>query len=751
MKNRIALFLAVVLIFSTLLGGCGSKEKGEDNSSSLENGPWYKAQYHDYTLGENEFVADTEIYEDTAYMIVQNYHEETQSITNKLQKMSLKDFKAEQVELEIEEEYNIADMFVNDSGIYYVLQYIKWNNVTNKVEKTDYKLVHCDLEGKVVQTFSIAEDLLAKSEEDMPAYVAGLVVDNDGNMIITNSESFIIAYDHAGKKVVDISLQGYGNGLIKGADGTVYYSYMDDMSWETVFAPVDIKGGKLGEKVTGVEIYNSGNIYIDSNNKLWMTDGNDLITFDMKSEEKNKVLNWLDYDINGNDIRMFYIDSDGTYVAYTESYAENAMECEWITLEESEEPLTDKIVLTYATFGTDSDVTDAIIRFNKNNETYRIQVVDYYNNEDYEAGMNAYDQAILKGDMADIINVDWSQYKSYARKGLYEDLNVWMDSDKEIDKKDYFENVIKAYEVDGKLCAVPLSFTVSTLTGKTSVWGEESGITMQKVADVMRDLPKDVTLLDYTSKMYWLTLSMQGAIENFVDWETGECFFDSEEFITMLEVANQFPEEPNYDEQELSTPEKVQLGKVLLFSEYYSDITGYQVTKEIFQDDITAVGYPGVKGNGAILQNSGSLLAISKQSEYKDGAWEFVKYMMSEEYQSNYIRYDNPIHKSAFEKQMAEAAKAEYYKNEKGEEVESPKMTYGWGDNFEVSVYHATEEDIKEYRELLEGATVLASYDEEIMSMIEEEVEPFFAGKKSAKDVANIIQGRVKIYVNENR
>ena len=750
MKNRVALFLAVVLIFSTLLGGCGSKEKGEDNSSSLENGPWYKAQYHDYTLGENEFVADTEIYEDTAYMIVQTYHEETQSITHKLQKMSLKDFKAEQVELEIEEEYNIADMFVNDSGIYYVLQYIKWNNVTNKVEKTDYKLVHCDLEGNVVQTFSIAEDLLAKSEEDMPAYVAGLVVDNDGNMIITNSESFIIAYDNAGKKVADISLQGYGNGLIKGADGTVYYSYMDDMSWETVFAPVDIKGGKLGEKMTGVEIYNSGNIYIDSNNKLWMTDGNDLITFDMKSEEKNKVLNWLDYDINGNDIRMFYINSDGTYVAYTESYAENAMECEWITLEESEEPLTDKIVLTYATFGTDSDVTDAIIRFNKNNETYRIKVVDYYNNEDYEAGMNAYDQAILKGDMADIINVDWSQYKSYARKGLYEDLNVWMDSDKEIDKKDYFENVIKAYEVDGKLCAIPLSFTVSTLIGKTSVWGEETGIAMPKVADVMRDLPKDVELMDYTSKMGWLSISMQGAIGNFVDWETGECFFDSEEFITMLEVANQFPEEVNYDEQDLSTPEKVQQGKVLLYGEYYSDITGYQVTKAIFRDDITAVGYPGVKGNGAILENSGSVLAISKQSEYKEGAWEFVKYMLSEEYQSNYIRYDNPIHKGAFEKQMVEAAKAEYYKNEKGEEVEAPKMTYGW-DNFEVSVYHATEEDIKEYRELLEGATVLASYDEEIMSMIEEEVEPFFAGKKSAKDVANVIQGRVKIYVNENR
>ena len=37
------------------------------------------------------------------------------------------------------------------------------------------------------------------------------------------------------------------------------------------------------------------------------------------------------------------------------------------------------------------------------------------------------------------------------------------------------------------------------------------------------------------------------------------------------------------------------------------------------------------------------------------------------------------------------------------------------------------------------------------MNMINEEAEPFFDGKKTAAEVANIIQGRVKIYVNESR
>lgn len=755
MKKRIlALLMASVLVLSTLLVGCGSnddKAKGDKGTSSADEGPWYKAQYHDFTMEEDEYIANVALYKDAMYFVTQKYVEETGNSITKLKKMSLSDYSVTEMDsLTMEDAYYIMDMFVNDAGIYLATQLTEWDSSYSKLLNAEYKIMQCDFEGNAIATIDITDEMMTKGEEGMPGYLSSLVCDKEGNIIVTDDQSFIMAYDKDGNKITEIEQSGWGNGLIAGDDGNIYYSYMDETNWKQIFAPVDVTGGKLGESIGDFESYNSYNFHIDANKKLWMTKENGLVKYDLETNEKTEILNWLDYDISGDNIRLMKILDDGKIVAYTESYGEDGATYELVTLEESDEPLESKTIITYATLGTDSEITDAIIRFNKNNDTYRIKVVDYSNDEDYEAGLNAYNEAVLNGEMADLINVDWSQYKSMARKGLYADLNEFIDKDADINREDYFENVLEAYEVDGKLYAMPMSFAVSSLVGKTSVWGEENGITTEKLAEVMNSLPEDVTLMDGISKSYWLYLALQGNINNFINWETGECSFDSEEFIAILEMANKFPAEYDYASETMSTPEKIQNGKVLLYGDSWYDITGYQVTKAIFDDEITVLGYPGAGGNGGLIQNMSSLFAISEQSENKEGAWEFVKYMISEDYQKNYVRWYNPIHKAAFDEQMVDAAKVETYTDENGEEVEAPKMTYGW-DNFEVSVYHATQEDIAEYREILEGATTLASYEEDVMTMINEEVEPFFDGQKTAQDVAGIIQGRVKIYVNENR
>ena len=752
-KRMMALLMASVLVLSTLLIGCGKKDYDKNGRGSVDAGvgPWYKVQYHDFTLEEDEHIANMSLYDDAIYFVIDKYVEETGKSISKLRKMMLTDFSVTEMDFTaIEDEHYVMDMFVDDTGIYFVSQYTKWDDEYQKLLDTKCEIVKCDFEGKVIQTVDITEDIADKGEEGYPGYVSSLVCDKDNNIVMTDDQSFIMAVDANGNKITEFELNGYGNGLIATQDGTVYYSYMDDQNWEQVIAPVDLKSGKLGEKLGELNSMNASNFYIDENQVLWMSDETTLSTYDFESKEKNEVLNWIDYNVNGNDIRLMKKMSDGKIVAYTESYGEEQWEYEVVVLEETDEPIDEKIILTYATFGTDSDVTEAIIRFNKNSEEYRIKVVDYYNEEDYEAGMNAYNEAILNGEVADIINVDWAQYKSLARKGLYADLNEFMDSDADINRSDYFENILDAYEVDGKLYAMPMSFGVSTLVGKTAMWGEESGVTMDELVQVMDSLPSDVALMDMMTKQQWLSLNLQGTIDNFINWETGECSFDSKAFISILEMANQFPEEFDYEGQTMGTPEKIQAGKVLLYGDQWHEITGYQVAKAIFNEDITAIGYPGVAGNGALIHNMGSLFAISTQSANQEGAWEFVKYMISEEYQCNYVRWYNPIHKAAFDKQMEVAMEAEYYTDENGEQVESPKMTYGW-DNFQVSVYAATKDEVAEYKGILENASVLASYDESIMVMINEEIEPFFKGQKTAGDVANIIQGRVKIFVNESR
>ena len=751
MKKRIwALLMAGILVFSSLMVGCGRDDE-EKSKISQGEGPWYKAQYHDFVMGKNEYINISRVYEDAMYFSTMEFVEEAGESFTKVKKMNLDDFSVTEIEgITLEEDSHIADMYVDDTGIYLAIQRMKYNQDYTELLEAEYTISQYDFDGMKVNTMDITEEMKGRNQDGMYAYISNIVRDKEGNLIFTDSNTFILAYDKDGKKIADIELTDWGNGLVVSEDGTAYYSYMDDVNWEQVLAPVDFKTGKLGENIGKIG-GNSNDCYMDANQVVWMTEENNLVTYDLPNEEKNVVLNWLDYNVNGSSVMTIKVFKDGRIVAFTADYTQDGENYEVVILEESDEPLSEKIVLTYATLGTDSEISEAIIRFNKNNEKYRIKVVDYFDeSQEYESSFDAYNEAVLSGDVADIINVDMTQYKSMARKGLYADLNELLENDADINRKDYFENVLKAYEIDGKLYAMPTSFAVSTLMGSKEVWGDKENVTLKDLKSVMDSVPQNVTLMDYMSKNYFMFTMTQGMIGNFVNWETGECSFDSEEFIAVLEMANTFPKEFNYENQTMSTPEKLQSGNVLLYGEAFYEISGYQVAKEFFNGESVVIGYPEVAGNGGLIQNTGNLLAISNESEYKEAAWEFVKYLISEEYQSNYIYWQNPIHKGAFDKLMVKAGEKEYYTDENGEQVESPKMTYGW-DNFEVSVYAATEQDIKEYTEILEGATVLASYEEEIMNMINEEVEPFFDGKKTAAEVANIIQGRVKIYVNESR
>ncbi|MEF9970886.1 MAG: hypothetical protein RR731_01070, partial [Oscillospiraceae bacterium] len=52
---------------------------------------------------------------------------------------------------------------------------------------------------------------------------------------------------------------------------------------------------------------------------------------------------------------------------------------------------------------------------------------------------------------------------------------------------------------------------------------------------------------------------------------------------------------------------------------------------------------------------------------------------------------------------------------------------------------------------LINSVENTAAFDNSMMSIINEEAEIFFAGEKSVEETANIIQSRMKIYINEQR
>ena len=69
----------------------------------------------------------------------------------------------------------------------------------------------------------------------------------------------------------------------------------------------------------------------------------------------------------------------------------------------------------------------------------------------------------------------------------------------------------------------------------------------------------------------------------------------------------------------------------------------------------------------------------------------------------------------------------------------------------EVVIEPMTEQETKDLMDELYSFTQIYRYDDALNQIINEEAAAFFAGQKSAKDVAGIIQSRAQIYVNETR
>lgn len=419
--------------------------------------------------------------------------------------------------------------------------------------------------------------------------------------------------------------------------------------------------------------------------------------------------------------------------------------------------IKDKTVMTLACAGLDWDVRNRVVEFNKSSETYRITIQDYsvlYNSvDDYEAGITRLNTDIASGKVPDIVIVNDSMpVESYISKGLFEDLKPYIEEDDELDIDNYMPNVIDAYSVDGKLYRLVPYYTINTMVAKTSEVGEERGWTVRDINELMETKPEDTMFLNYIDRDTMLRCCMNSAGNQYVDWESGACSFDTDGFTQMLTFLKQFPKEiddtmytdrywENYDSMWRE-------GKVVAMMYNVSGFRDYQYTQQgTFGEPITMIGFPSENGDGSAIM-SYLQMAMSAKSSNKEGVWQFLRYYLTDEYQDT-VSYGLPLSIKRLDALGEEAMKKPTYIDENGNEVES--QDYYYLNGVEIPINPMTKEEVENFKKTLYSFNQVYNYDENLIQIIEEEAAAFFNGQKSEKDVAAIIQSRVKIYVNENR
>ena len=653
-------------------------------------------------------------------------------------------------------------------------------------------LLHLDADGKELKRIEFNQT----DENGNSFYVSNFFVDNSGNVYLSDWQNVYI-YDQDGNKKTTVDLSENGGELCElkaGVVGVCYYKNDEAKPEESgrVFQEIDPATGKLtGDTVKipdsaynffpGDDVYD---IYYDYNGNIY--------GYKFDTDTKDKVIDWIECDINSNKLNSYSILPDGRVIAFENSsddgMEKNTMQLIVMTRVDAAS-VVNKTVLTFACMYLDWNMRDAIVKFNRASNTHRIVVRDYseYNtDDDYTAGIQKLNTEMLSGKLPDMIDINTYSMpiEQYAAKGFLTDLYELIDADADLSREDFVQPVLKALEsADGKLYQLPQTFAVDTAIALDKVVGEYDTWNLAAVKDAMTKLQDGATVFDvYRTKSDILSTCISRNIDAFVDWENGAAHFDSDEFKALLEFANSFPDTydwENADEEDQdSAQNRMNAGKQLMSSFYVSSLEDilYQLTG--YNGKVKFVGYPSEDGTSNHAFQIDGAIAISSTCADKTAAWNFMKQFLNEEYQSSYTIWSFPINQAAFDAKLKEMMTEEYQTDDNGNPIRIPKVTYytdgngtmtGYstgnggvavmqpsadgsvemGENGEVNVYAMTQEQADEILGLINATTAVYGYDESIMGIITDEAAPYFAGEKSLDDTVNMIQSRVNLYVAE--
>lgn len=755
MRRILALGLAGAMVFA--LAACGSEPEGTTEKKEWAWVPEF------VTIDEENFsYYDVQLVGDGLSYLSYDYDEAAEKATQSMCRYSLADGTVTKTPLSYEAEgnWNLNRVIYGADGSMYGVSTVYNEDYT---ESQNY-LCKFDAQGNQV----LAEDI---SEQMGDGYVDSLALDGEGRIYVS-SDAKVLLFDQEGRSQGAVSLDAGGNGWIRsmgtGRDGKVYVCYYNNDGYE--LADIDFEGKKTGGTYQNFPSGNSNSLVPGIEKDFLVQDGSRMLEYDLKSQTATELFTWLDSDINGNYVQNFGVLEDGRILAVVMDWDTNDNGIALLTKKKASE-VPQKETILIGTLYDSSDIQSEAVKFNKSSDKYHISIRSYldfnsWNGDDYEAymadGINRMNNDITSSNCPDILDLGSLNIKQLAAKGVFEDLNSYLDKSEKLDRSDFMENILEAYTIGGTLVCIPYSFQMQTVVGKASEVGSEMGWNVEELI-AYADANPDAQLFDNVTKQQIMTYLMVYNADSFVDWTTGECRFDTDEFKNILNFVNRFPDEVNWEEGDLSTPNRIQRGEVLLYEANIYDFDQIQVCNEIFQGDAAYIGYPTMDGSNGCMLAASQTYAITSKAKQKEGAWEFLEGFLAKEENPDrgHSYFGFPTMKSKLNAMAEEAVKVEYFTDENGEVMldengEAIVMGAGGGfsysDGWSYDYRIPTQEEVDLTMSLMEAARpVTYSQGDEVLNIINEEAAGFFTGQKSVDEVASVIQSRIKIYVGENK
>lgn len=577
----------------------------------------------------------------------------------------------------------------------------------------------------------------------------------------------IVTIDQRGQTIQTIQVPGTLSQLTQLADGSVAAVLYASNGLDLI--EIDPRTGALG-KAMNIHGLPSNRVYPGAFGWDALVNTGDLLYGIDLDGETGPILTWLNADLDGNLLLSIAADLDGksaTAILSPIGSVSVSREQSVVRLFRTDQPpVRDKTSLTLACMGLDSKVAEQVLRFNRKDDTYRIEVVDYSVYETAGAangGVMRLNADIVSGRGPDLFVTKDLPVRSYVSQGLLEDLWPYIDADQTLGGRDALMlPVFDAMSQGGKLYQVAPGFGINTVIGPMELVGDRQGWSMEEFWAAWEHMPAGASVMEpWRTRLMALTTSMCMRVDDFVDRGKGSCRFDSEEFRELVRYTELFPAESNWDRNDTRNEyQRIIEHDQMLMQSYLYNFRSVTEETDFLRDQAVYVGLPGASGNGSSFEIA-SGIAMAASAEHKDGAWRFLRQLLDAEEQ---LRVDEqffnafPTNRLAFETLLEREMRIEYETlpdgsfalDAGGNKIPKSRGGRSIGENGAVlPVYPMTQAQANAFLALIDSTTCVRYWDDAVMDIVIEEIGAYYAGGRSLDAACANIQKRVTLYLQE--
>ena len=397
--------------------------------------------------------------------------------------------------------------------------------------------------------------------------------------------------------------------------------------------------------------------------------------------------------------------------------------------------LPEKKEIIYADLVGNAALAKSIARFNRRSEKYHITLQLPESIDDRASFSQEVQIALGTGKGPDLIgNALLTDIDGYVEKGYLAEVGDIVG-----ESSLYVNGALDTCRVNGILYGIPYDCSFDLVAYSKDTVGDRQTLSLQDFVGLVEKSGAEIVQENVGGTGIILNYVLADEKNTaYIDWKNGKCDLSSPDFLKILEFAKKYADTGRAEKDAFAYMTFMGFDELRRVKEIFS----------YFDGKASLIGYPKENGNGIYVSTDSIYLRAG--SEAAEGAKEFLRFLISEEEQEKYASYnfaqsqDDGMSTTMLAKEGAFPVVKSAYKGmiRAAEERDADNVRY-------LGELPYTEDMVGQIYYIIDHAEPRNAYINQLEGMVEEELEPYFAGDISAEEAAEKLQNRVQLYLNE--